>query len=156
MGQCLCKPAHIPAPAIKTKITSMEVREIIIKYFNTDANIFMADNEYGLYSLDDLKAFLKWDTTDEIKYVKEGFDCDDFADVLKGRERIWYDFSAHTFGSTFGIVWGDVRTETEPTKARYHAVNYFIDDQKQVHMIEPQNDKIFTWTPESKAFLIMG
>jgi len=156
MGQCLCKSTINP-PNIKTQITGDEVREILHNYFKIPYDkIFIADRDYGLYNLSDLQKFLEWDATDRLKYVAEGFDCDDFADVLKGKERLWYGFGKRNAGSTFGTIWGDIRKASEPEKPRYHAVNYFIDDKKQVHLIEPQNDDTFTWVPGSTAYVLMG
>lgn len=171
MGQCLCKRDLSP-PTITSQITGDEVRQILHDYFKVPHDkIFIADRDYGLYNISDLQRFLEWDSTDRLKYVAEGFDCDDFADVLKGKERLWYGFGSNVMsqssieaqnfgkrnaGSTFGTIWGDIRKASEPEKPRYHAVNYFIDDKKQVHLIEPQNDDTFTWVPGSTAYVLMG
>ncbi len=156
MGNCISrKKGKIDPPKITKTIDKKRVREIIQKSLEVSSHkIKLADREYGLYSKDDLIRFLKYDDTDEYEYIKQGFDCDDFADVLKGREREWYRWHEKEAGSTFGIVWGDLRKD--PEVKRGHAINYVILDTEELILIEPQTDKIVKLAENSNVWLIIG
>lgn len=155
MGNCFKK--SIDPPKVVYQITSKEVRKIIESSLRAKPDhVKLADGNYGLYSLQDLKRFLNHDKTDKYNYIKESFDCDDFADVLKGHEREWFRFHKQPMGSTFGIVWGDIRNDENSDKPRPHAVNYFIDDDKKLWLIEPQTDNIFEFTNNSTAWIVVG
>lgn len=146
MGSCSCKGK---SPQIVARFTSQEVRDILTKNLPGIENVVVSDGFLGAYALEDLKGFLKKDNIDEYKYVKEGFDCDDFAKVLLGREKEWYRFNTQEVGSTFGIVFGDIRGSETDTQQRAHAVNVFIDQDGQMWLVEPQNDSIFKPTSNS-------
>ena len=90
------------------------------------ANIFLSDNYYRLCSTEDIKAFLAQDKTNRCQYEAERFDCDDFSYRLLGQFSIpeWSDLA-------LGIVWTNL-----------HALNLFVDENKGVWFLEPQEDKI--------------
>ena len=67
-----------------------------------------------------------------IYFIPEGLDCDDFAIILWGK-----------FHEKFGNCSVGFATSNE------HAFNFFIDENKKLWIIEPQNDTIFI-TNESK------
>lgn len=167
-----------PHPATGTKLSSDEVLQIIRNGLRlSDDRIKCADGIYMAYPLNALTTFLLHDVADKFKYKKERFDCDDFAFVVLGREREWFgqgedrihnptnvndpnanDATANNDttsagGSTFGFVWGDIRnSETDATR-RPHAINFFIDDKKELWLIEPQNDRFFKPTSNSTFWL---
>ncbi|MEM3061922.1 MAG: lectin MOA-related protein [Nitrososphaerota archaeon] len=143
------------APAVPAIISSDELIEIIKKSLRIKNNIFVADRNYSLLFEEDMKKFLKKNTTDAHKYIKEGFDCDDFADVLKGREREWFALGKYNYGSAFGTVWGDIRLPEKPDQPRGHAVNFYVNEKKELWLIEPQNDKLFQLSESSKVTLVV-
>ena len=111
-----------------------EVREIIKQTFHTDKNIFISDRKYKLVSIGMLKMYLRFNQVNKIRYTSDEFDCDDFAMKLATDVRWWFK------GSTFGIVW-----------TGSHALNFFIDRDKKVWLVEPQTDEIFE-VPEDKRY----
>lgn len=129
--------------------TSSEIREIIKEKLNPK-HIRLADGKYGCYSIDDLKKLLESNEIDEIKYIKQKFDCDDFATALLGREKKWWHSQdVPDVGSSFGMVHGDIRKSEDDTESRPHAVNFLVDHEGEVWLIEPQNDKITKPTSNS-------
>jgi hypothetical protein len=132
----------IPSSYIWNEFDASEVYTILRAEF-PDAQILLSDNLYKITSIDDLLLYLKSDITDIYKYISEYYDCDDFSYSLMGQ------LSNPQWGSTaFGILWTDV-----PDGA--HAVNCFIDKNRDVWIIEPQNDKIFRLPSIWKPYLVM-
>lgn len=144
----------LPAPPkVITKLTGDELRNILQTQLNNPDRMHITDAMYGLYSMNDLKGFLESDYTDSLKYVKESFDCDNFAMVLLGHEKEWYGQGKTFCGSCFGYLAGDIRKSETDTERRGHAVNFFIDENKKVWLIEPQTDAIFELTSNSKVWI---
>jgi hypothetical protein len=115
--------------------------------------IKVADGTYTAYALDVLRAFLFTDLANLFKYKKDCFDCDDFAFVVLGREREWFGQAEVDGGSTFGFVWGDIRKSETDTEPNPHAINFFVDDSKELWLVEPQNDTVFKPTANSTFWL---
>jgi len=158
MGGCCGKSSEsIDPPKILGTMEYGQLTTLLVKTFRCKANIVhIPDKTYGLYNMSDLNNFLKSDKVSELKYTAEGFDCDDFSAALKGREREWFCKGEYKFGSTFGTIWGDIRKPSEDDTPRNHAVNYFVDEEKIVWLIEPQTDEIFQFTPKSSVTLVSG
>ena len=128
----------IPKPTGLVDIDVSEIITILDAEFQ-GASIHFADSNYKTTTKTEMMRFLKNDIIDKNIYVSELYDCDDFSFALMG------SISCQDWGALpFGILWTDV-----PGGA--HAVNVFIDSNRKVWIIEPQNDKIFTcpdnWTP---------
>ena len=71
------------------------------------------------------RVFLIRDNTDLFIYIKQIFDCDDFADILYVACKLYFGGS-----NNFGKIWSYT-----------HAQNIFYDlDKEKFYMIEPQND----------------
>lgn len=94
------------------------------------------DRKYYCPSIGYTQKVIKWSAIDRNKWVKERFDCDDFALVLKA------DFARAAYNSKkiqapfcFGIVWGDL--------PHPHAINWMINNDKKLRFIEPQSDEIY-------------
>lgn len=154
MGNCsakLCAARVLtPAPTVGVDLTSDEVAQIISEQLKVPREqTKIGDRDYFAYAKSDLERFLSSSYVDSIKYVAERFDCDDFSYALMGREKEWYSQSPYNRGSTFGIVWGDIRNSETDTEIRAHAVNFFIDNNRELWLVEPQNDNIFKATKNS-------
>ncbi len=93
----------------------------------TDTEFYVSDaRNYLLPTSDDIALFLAQDQTNKMEYVKQKFDCDDFAYRLMGQ------FSIPEWSALcFGIVW---------TTA--HALNCVIDEDKNFWYVEPQTDEL--------------
>ncbi|WP_019503841.1 lectin MOA-related protein [Pleurocapsa sp. PCC 7319] len=94
------------------------------------------DGKYYCPSVGYTQKVIQWSSIDRNKWVKERFDCDDFALVLKA------DFAKAAYSSEkiqapfcFGIVWGNL--------PHPHAINWMINDDKKLRFIEPQSDEIY-------------
>jgi len=126
------------------------------------SDIHIGDRQYFAYSLEDLKDFLHRDGSDKLVYKPECFDCDDFSYVVMGREKEWFGGSAtegskhNKCGSTFGIVWGDIRSTEDDTESNPHAVNFFVDSNLDVWLVEPQTDHIWKPTSNSTFWMTIG
>ena len=149
------KSKNLPAaPTITETISSAELKTIIKGAFGNSITIIKADKDYALYSKSDLERFLSNDKVDKLKYANSKFDCDDFAISLCGKERSWYRQAEGDAGSTFGILHGDLRKKETDTEPRHHAVNYFIDENKKIWLIEPQTDEISEPTSNSNFWRV--
>lgn len=113
------------------QISSSKIRAAVLVTFGRDAlNDFdKADKQFKCV---DIKHFKKWlilNPTDKRTYDKYTHDCDEFSDILMGDVAQWDGALA------FGTLW-----IKRPSK---HALNWLIDLDNTVWIIEPQTDKIF-------------
>lgn len=120
-----------------------EVEYLLRKEFGSECAIYISDNYYLKESKKSLGEFLSQDDTDSQKYIKEISDCDDFSFKLLGNASF-----GKMKGTAFGILWVNTKTEQ-------HAVNVYIDDNLDVWVIKPQNDKVFKKPKDWKGYLIV-
>jgi len=112
------------------------VEYIILKTFGTDHqyHVFISDTRYRLPSVDTIKKLLDADDTDKLNYVEDFADCDDYAFALQGAQEKYFWGK----GYAFGILWY--------YNERFgHAVNLFIDRDRQLYIVEPQSDAVLKW-----------
>lgn len=144
---------HTKGPTSGQVVSCDVLKSVIMSNLrmNSRADIHIGDRDYFAYSLEDLKGFLKRDVTDQHLYKPECFDCDDFSYVTLGREKEWFGTTAtleskhNKCGSTFGVVWGDIRYTEDETESNPHSVNFFVDEKLELWLIEPQSDQM--WKP---------
>lgn len=132
----------------KIKPTSIRVIDLAGLYYLLrkkfpEGQIYLSDRTYLLCNPQDIRKFLEQDATNKVKYVPEGYDCDDFSYRLMGQ------FSIEDWANlAFGIVWTDK-----------HALNCFVTETDRVFFIEPQTDEILEdlkdWMGEKIRFVIM-
>ena len=150
--------AWLPAepPTVVRTISSTELAQLLEKQLNAKAPLIqLADGTYGLYSRDDLTRLLAANRTEALPYKKESFDCDNFAQVLLGCERVWFSAVPEECGSAFGIVQGVI--PKEDGSLRGHAMNYWVDPADlTVWLIEPQNDRLQKPPAGIQPYLVMG
>ena len=106
-----------------------------------DADVYLSDEDYGLFTMDQLKAFLSSDATDRATWVKEKHDCDDFAAALYG------DCMKFAGNAAFGLLWIEAPIA--------HAINVAVLSDGKVYCIEPQNDKIYEVPKDYKGWLVV-
>jgi len=132
------KKYNICPPRETEKIEYSELLTLLKSEF-PNAMIIWTDKYYMTAPFSEFQRFVSWSGVDKYIYVPEYYDCDDFSFALFGAITI-PKWSALTFGIIF--------TET-PRGA--HAVNFFVDKNREVWIVEPQNDSIFklpsTWEP---------
>lgn len=108
-----------------------------------EADIYISDRKYKTTSFNEYVRFLQYDQTDKNRYISEYFDCDNFSFLLMGNtnKQGWSSLA-------FGILWVH-------TPKGGHAVNLFIDNNRDIWIIEPQNDKIFRRPEDWKGYLVI-
>lgn len=156
MGNFCFKSNEKLKPTEFTPITYDEIMNIIHNNMKLVKNykITCADNDYQCVSKKEMEEFLADDNTNKLDYQSESNDCDDFALALRGRVVEWYSRAKTKKAICFGMVHGDIRKSEEDDEFRPHAINYFIDENKTLWMIEPQNDKIFKLTSNSSIWFV--
>lgn len=149
-------------PLNLTTMTNMTYQQVvstinsqIFQLQGNDPIIVEPDGIKVGYSLADLRKFLDDIGPIDVSYRLEAFDCDDFAYVLLGKEREWFGKNSPQSlgGSTFAWISGDLRLYNE-TEQYGHAMNLFIDNEKKVWLIEPQNYKIYPVSQLSEESII--
>jgi hypothetical protein len=103
--------------------------------------LHISDKSYTGYSIWDVHRYVtRHDRTDLLRYMREIFDCDDFAQVLQG------NVNRVMMGIPFGTIWYYGQNWG-------HAVNIgYCHIQKKIYLVEPQNDRFYrfkkgTWRP---------
>jgi hypothetical protein len=90
--------------------------------------VHIPDKHMDLPTDSDMKRWLAYDQTDKEQYVAELKDCDDFA------RNVWNNIRNMAIKEgkniAFAIIW---------TQA--HALNLYVNNNRQVVFIEPQTDK---------------
>jgi hypothetical protein len=119
----------LPAQTSTEEITSEELRALLEIYSTPDAGIFLADNSFKLADIETLSRFLAWNQIDKKQYKKTVYDCDDFAESLKGDVRDWDSHLA------FGTAW--IHRENGN-----HALNITVTKNRKLVFVEPQTDKM--------------
>ena len=115
-----------PRVKLKTKIHVNELQKILKKVFPY-ANIAFADEWYYLISKKDFDELMAYDKTDQHKYIPEVYDCDDFAfDFWRNITRRYHI----AMGVAFVL-----------TSKGAHAINFYVDENCSVYLIEPQSDR---------------
>jgi len=133
----------LEAPDSNIEISNIELYGIIKARFPDMPDIFLSDQNFLLCNDDDITSFLTQDVTNKYKYVTEAYDCDNFSYHLMGQFSIpgWARLA-------FGIIWTDK-----------HALNCFVNEDKELYLVEPQTDEILknfkAWMGNTPRFIIM-
>lgn len=124
----------------KKFINREQVRALIAcelgKKMARSCGIFIADNRYYCPPIEDAKEIITASDIHRRSFVAETFDCDDFAIALKAHfAEAGYKNGRRRAAHAFGVVWGSLPTT--------HALNWMINDDLKLRLIEPQANKIF-------------
>jgi len=121
---------NILSPTIVGDIKYNELYSLLKSEFGFDTVILLSDNNYKLTTKECFEEFLLNDKTNYYKYTGDpGLDCDNFAEILAGRTAI--------------PGWGQVPIGTCWLSKPAHAVNIFVDENKDIYYCEPQNDMLY-------------
>jgi hypothetical protein len=125
--------------------TSKEIHEIVRQYC---LYCFVADGNYYLPTLEEIKTLIKKSFIEKYKYKIETFDCDDFALILHAwiRQKQYRDKWENPWA--FGEVWGKFK------KNEFHAMNFVITRDKGFLLIEPQTDEVKSYETTDTCVLI--
>lgn len=130
----------ITPPKTTEKIYWGEVFNIIQFGLDIDSSkIEVKDTYFKLAPLLEYRRMIEYSTVDKRLYVNEFYDCEDFAYALKGEFSI-PKWAALPFGMVYLYKDGV-----------YHAMNIFIDSNRQIWIVEPQNDKMFRPSKDFKV-----
>ena len=125
-------------------ITADELKELLKKAGVEHADL--ADAEYILFSEKDIKRLKRvLFLISLLPYKSQARDCDDFADFAHAVARFFFGNAA------FGRVWAHGLGNT----AGYHAANFYVTEELEIKLYEPQNTKIYDFKPTGdhiKAF----
>jgi len=127
--------------SLKT-FASHEIRYLLERTYK-NAEIYLADTEYAVPTR---QAFMDWlnkDSMDKMRWVKNEWDCDNFA--LESKCRAHTNIKGNV---SYGFVWN-----SSPAHA-YNTLVFQGDKGLQIMSIEPQQDNIPRY-PKDKAFLIV-
>jgi hypothetical protein len=118
-------------------ISYSELRSLILEKLGDKGKyciIQMPDSKYYLPPVSYVKEILEVNAIDKKKYVSQSGDCDDFSYLLKS---LFIKLRLTTGEPmAFGIIHGMLPTG--------HSINFFLDDNKQLHFIEPQSDRMYS------------
>jgi hypothetical protein len=124
------------------------VKQKLAGKLTSNFRLLVADKQYFCPSLNDAKAVIKRTLVEQYQYTLEGFDCDDFALLLKAEfVRDAYVTGIRRSAHCFGIAWGKLPGD--------HALNWFIDNVGQLYFVEPQTDAVFLPRPADKDIYYM-
>ena len=110
--------------------------------------LYIADEEYFCTPKDEAEQIITRSSLDRKTWVRERFDCDDFALILKAR----FAEAAYACGSRrrahcFGIVAGYLPGP--------HAINWMINNDKKLRFVEPQSDEVFCPRADDKIHFML-
>ncbi len=134
------QPTEEPPRPDKIFAGSQEVRQMIADSLGSrlaaDFRLFLGDNQYYLPPLADAQEIIQNSGLSRATYMPESFDCDDFALVLKAHfcEAAYRDFQRRP-PHCLGLIWGEL--------PHVHAVNWMINDDGRLRLIEPQTGEVF-------------
>ena len=101
-------------------------------------HIDISDNDYILFSEKDVRKLKRiLFLISLLPFRPERRDCDDYAKFAAALVRFFFGNAA------FGEIWADGISNTQG----YHAANFFITENKELKIYEPQNTKIFDFLP---------
>jgi len=122
---------YLTAAGVRAKL-----KEQLAGKLATSVRLYFPDIEYYCPSVSYTKKVLIESTTNARKYIAEVQDCDDFAMLVKG------DFITDAYRNgerraphAMGICWGLLPTP--------HALNWVLNDDGIVRLIESQTDEVF-------------
>ena len=133
---------NMPIPQQLEELNINEVNTILRAEFPS-AKIYISDNKYKTTTIEELRGYLRYDLTNKNIYIPEYYDCDNFSYTLMGSlsNPIWGCLA-------FGILW----TTTDNGN---HAVNIFIDNERNIWIVEPQTDSVFHLPDDWIPYLVM-
>jgi len=139
-------------------LSNTDVRKAIEAAFGDrakGAQFWLADSKYYAANLADIQSVLQQTKIEQLKYVAEDFDCDDFSFTLMGalHANPYEPKKMPTAKQAVFIVWVWWKMGNN---VYGHALNMCVTADKKVYMIEPQNDRIFNVPPNWNLLLVMG
>lgn len=141
----LCNPSDQPIIPEPKYLEDIDVSEIItiIQAQYPKIPLYARDRNYKTTTTDELKRFLRYDRIDENSYIPDIYDCDDFSFALVG------SINQHWGCLSLGAMW------IKHSHKKPHALNFFIDKERKIWIVEPQSDKVYELEEEWHPYLII-
>lgn len=141
-----------PPSATKKYISALEVRREVVRQLGAKLarsfEIYVADSEYYCTPLRDAREIIRASAVDRKTWVRNRFDCDDFAHVLKAHfAEAAYKDGRRRAAHCFGVVWGMLPGP--------HAINWMLNSDLKLRFVEPQNDRVFVPRRTDKEIYFM-
>ena len=111
---------------VRSSITQFGLDYANKKGLTYGMEILALDNKYQVTTQKDMKKIIDWDWTDNKTYVKEKYDCDNFAFSFKAM--VDRKFGVNNVGLVIDYSAG-------------HAYNIIVFNDGAVRLFEPQTDK---------------
>jgi hypothetical protein len=136
----------------KTFISAADLRTLISRQLGEklDRNfgLYIADGEYYCTPVDDAREIIENSALDRQTWVRQRFDCDDFAVVLKSHfAQASYADGKRRASHCFGVVWGMLPGP--------HAINWMVNDDLKLRFVEPQTDEVYFPKEDDKGIWFM-
>jgi len=125
----LITPPELSEPLVEHDTVWIAQQLINAKIMNVGMKRKVLDNKYWTCTRLDFDAIIRWDWTDKKRFVKEKYDCDNFAFSFKAR----MDRRFHL--NNVGLV---------VDYSGSHAYNCVVFADGTAELFEPQNDMIVT------------
>ena len=126
---------------VKTQqTTSNALRGILTSKGVPSNKIYFCDERYFYTTLQKVKDILKYDTTNDKKYVAETYDCDDFALTVRCSFREYYGLNSMGEGRMI-----EIKDAKSGKHIAWHRANVFFAEDNGIlkpYLLEAQNDKI--------------
>ena len=122
----LKEESEMPPIHLSRRISANELHHLLSEKFPY-ARIFITDEWYYLISKRDFDRLLAYDKTDCHRYIRVIYDCDDFAFDF------WRNITRH-YHIAMGVAF-------VLTGKGAHAINFYVDENCSVYLIEPQSDQ---------------
>ena len=95
------------------------------------------DGDYKLTNRKTMTQLIAWDTTDQLKYIPEYWDCDKFAMLFKIRMSLFFGLNQVSYIIDY---------------ASGHAYNLILFTDTEPMVLEPQSDGMYLWTKRLTDF----
>lgn len=138
-------PGTGPEDEDKVYMTRQQVRQLISNQLGAllgrRCGLYFADAEYYCTPIDNARDIIAHSATDQLTWVEEVFDCDDFAHALKAVfTQATYKEGRRRLPHCFGIIWGVL-------DGKSHAFNWMVNSDRTLRFVEPQNHEVFEVGP---------
>jgi len=130
--------------------SSGSITQSVVKSKFKGVDIQLSDSHWDLISREQMQKVIDLNrfTTSNYSFQSRVRDCDDYSFALMGMVRKLLP------GVCFGIVWVDV-VNSKGVLQYKHAINFFIDSNKQLWFVEPQINMIFSPSSVVKPFFVI-
>jgi len=122
------------------------LRQQLSNRLKSNVIIILSDSKYCLIKSTKVQEIYSKSNLKNLSYEAEKHDCDDYSVLMKAEfvKAVKKDSSAR-YAYAAGIVYGNIPSP--------HAINWYIDENRKLWFIEPQNGDIFAPKGKNIVFL---